>query len=94
MQRLYRPFPLVLSLFDRNGNAVLHVEAKADPRNWLPGDHQVIESIRIPSRLESGTSYTLAVALVRPDTKKPAIKLAIDAPEKDRRYLLSTFAVD
>ena len=91
--RLFRPFVLQLALLDAEGQAVATAEGKADPRQWLPGNHAITETLAVPPDLQPG-SYALAVALVEPKTKRPAVKLAIDAPETDRRYTVSTLAVE
>jgi hypothetical protein len=91
--KLYRRYDLVLYLLDSTGNAVCQqTQTEADPTGWLPGDHSVAATLRLPADLTPG-SYTLGVALVGSDTKKPAIHLAIDAPHTDRLYRVSTVQV-
>jgi hypothetical protein len=65
-------------------------QADVDPTSWLPGDQTVAVSLRVPVDLQAG-QYTLGLALVDPAREKPAIRLAIDAPQTDRLYRLSEF---
>jgi len=57
-------------------------------RQWLPGDHTVIESIEIPTTISPG-DYDLVVALVDPDGARRPFLLAVDVPEKDGCYVVS-----
>lgn len=91
--RLYRSFPLVLSLLDEEGKAALEVQGKADARSWLPGEYRLVETARIPTSMRPG-DYTLAIALVDARSNRPAVKLAIDAPETGRRYLVGKLTVE
>lgn len=90
--KLYRRFPLTFYLLDESGTPVQTVTAAADPRTWFPGDHRVTERIQISRRCKPGT-YHIAVAFADETTGAPAIQIAIDAPEKDRRYTVSTITV-
>jgi hypothetical protein len=90
--KLYRRHPLRLVLLDGGGAVVAEAESKADTRGWRPGEFEVVEDLPLPAGLTPGT-YALAVALVDPDTGKPAIALAIDAPETDRRYRVGRVTV-
>jgi hypothetical protein len=90
--KLYRRHPLRLCLLDGPGAVAAEAEAEADARDWLPGDHAVVGVLPIPAALRPGT-YGIAVALADPDTGKPAIALAIDAPETGRRYRVSEVTV-
>lgn len=91
--KLHRPYALRISLVDAAGRAVFSADAKSDPRDWLPGDHDVTESWLLPATLPAGT-YSLAVALVMPQGEARPFRLAIDAPEKDGRYVVSQVRVE
>ncbi|HUT95148.1 MAG TPA: DUF4832 domain-containing protein [Thermoguttaceae bacterium] len=87
--KLYRRHPLVLYLVDADGNLVAGQEQPhVDPTTWLPGDHDVAGRIDVPESVTPG-KYTLAVALLDPDTQKPAIRLPIDAPQQNRVHHVS-----
>lgn len=91
--KLHRKHALVLYLLDSEGKiASDHEQTGVDPTTWLPGDRDVSGHIEIPSSLGDGT-YTLGVALVDPQTQKPAIRLAIDAPHDGRVHHVSRVTV-
>ncbi|MCL4181326.1 MAG: DUF4832 domain-containing protein [Verrucomicrobia bacterium] len=91
--KLYRPYTLRLFLLDAARRPVLTLDAKADPRDWLPGEHSLAESLFVPSELAVG-QYTLALMLGDPGGQGRPFRLAIDAPEKEGRYELSTLNVE
>ncbi len=87
--KVHRPHLLRFFLLDPDAQVVLTSDAKVDPREWLPGEHRVTETLLLPSTLEAG-DYTLAVGLVNPvGTGRPFL-LAMDVPEKEGRYEVST----
>jgi hypothetical protein len=83
--KLYRPFTLQILLLEPGGEAVFRHAAAADPREWLPGEHPVTETLALPKDLRPG-EYGLAVALVDAAGQRPPIRLAIEAPEAEGRY--------
>ena len=90
---LYRRYLLVLYLLDAKGEiACRQVQAEVDPTGWLPGDRSITASLRVPANLPAG-QYALGLALVDPVNEKPAIRLAIDAPQTDRLYRVSAVRV-
>ncbi|NQT16206.1 MAG: DUF4832 domain-containing protein [Planctomycetes bacterium] len=91
--KLYRQYPLVVYLVDADGKVACQEEQNGvDPSTWLPGDCEVSGTIQIAKTVRAGT-YTLAVALVDRDTRKPAIRLAIDVPHDERLYHISRVRV-
>jgi hypothetical protein len=90
--RLYRSYPLSLALLDQNGATVCQVQAKADPRDWLPGEVAACQCLAIPATIAPGV-YSLALALIDPQTGKPAIHLAVDAPQTQLLYRVSRVTV-
>lgn len=90
--KLYRPFKLHLSLLDAAGSSVLDQESPADPRDWLPGERALSETLRLPAALKPG-EYALAVSLADPSGRRPPLRLAMDAPEQAGRYTVSTIRV-
>jgi len=91
--KLHRPHVLRLFLHDAAGQSVLTADAKADPRDWLPGEHSLTDALSIPATLKTG-DYTLAAALVDPNGRGRPFRLAIDAPENQGRYSLSKLIVE
>jgi len=90
--KLYRPYVLRFSLVDAEGRVCFSADAKTDPRQWLPGEHLVTESLQMPATLRSG-EYDLAVSLVDPARPNRRFQLAIDAQETEGRYFVSRLAV-
>jgi len=88
----YFRWPLELSLIDSNGNVAVSGLTNEDIRTWLPGIKSVSHLLDIPSDLTPGT-YTLAAAIIDPETGKPGINLAINGRNSDGRYLLSDVKV-
>jgi hypothetical protein len=86
--KIYYPYVLRLFLLNSMGQPVLTTNAKADPCAWLPGEYNFDESITVPGTLAAG-EYTIALALEDPAGKRRSFRLAINAPEKEGRYLLS-----
>lgn len=88
---LYRQYFLELYLLDGAGRVAARGRSSADPRNWLPGDREISEVLPAGADLKPGV-YDLALALVDPEGR-PAIKLAMDAPDTGRLYRLSKVRV-
>jgi hypothetical protein len=90
--KLHRPYALELYLLDANGQPAVVSRTKVDPRDWLPGEHDVAEAVPLPSTLAAG-EYTLAVALVIRSGPGRPFRLAMEAPEKEGRYHLGQVKV-
>lgn len=86
----YRKFPLALRLSNQQASTVMI--ADADIRTWMPGDNLYNNSVFIPANLPDG-DYELAIAIVDPATRKPAIKLAIQGTDDDGWYPLGNVKV-
>jgi hypothetical protein len=67
--KLRHSYALRLCLLDGTGQSVVSADAKADPHDWLPGEHSVTELVPIPAALEAG-DYTVALALVDPSAQR------------------------
>jgi hypothetical protein len=91
--KLHHPYALRLYLLGAAGKPVLSAEAKADPRDWLPGEHSISESIPIPTTLEP-SDYAVALSLVDPRAQRRPWRLAIGAPENEGRYEISNVKVE
>jgi hypothetical protein len=90
--KLYRPFTLQVLLLNADGTPAIRHAAAADPRDWLPGQHEVTETLALPQTLGPG-EYLLAVALVDPAGQRPPLRLAIDAPDVEGRYEVGSVTV-
>ncbi len=91
--KLYHEYQLQLALKNSAGQIAASFTATADPRNWLPGEHEVNEQFPIPTGLPPG-GYTLAVALSDPARQHPPLQLAMDAPTKQGWYEVSRVKVE
>ena len=88
----HQQYVLRFSLLDSTGTVCFTSDAKADPRVWLPGEHSVMESVPLPRSLKPG-EYIVAVGIVDPAGLRRPFLLAIDAPEKDGLYSVSTLRI-
>jgi len=61
-------------------------------RGWLPGTTNVTESLAAPREWRSG-NYRLAVAVVDPSSREPAVRLAIEGRAEDGWYPLGVVKV-
>jgi hypothetical protein len=91
--KLHHPYALHLYLLDGTGKTVVSVEAKANPRDWLPGEYSLTESVPIPAAVEA-RDYVVALALVDPSAQRRPWRLAIAAPENEGRYEISTVKLE
>lgn len=91
--KLYRSYPLALYLLDGDGQILIErVQAEIDPRQWLPGEHAVAVTIDVPADFRAGR-YGIGLALVEPASRRPAIALAVDLPERERLYTIGEIEV-
>lgn len=86
----YRDYVLAVRL--RSANREVVVETDARPRAWLPGLHAVELRPRLPAGLPGG-DYELAVALVAPHDRQPAVRLAIAGRTADGWYPLGRLMI-
>ena len=70
---------LAFRLTDGAGNEAATVLSETSIKGWLPGEKQVTESAPLPADLKAGR-YDLGLAIVDPESQKPAIRLAIRPP--------------
>jgi hypothetical protein len=91
--KLYHAYQLQLALKNDAGQTVATTVAKADPREWLPGEREIAVEMPIPSDLASG-QYSLALALVDPNGEHPPLNLATDAPETKGWYQVGHLRVN
>jgi hypothetical protein len=87
----YRHFLLALRLKGERQTEVLATEA--DPTSWLPGDSLCDGSLVVPVKLPPG-QYDLALALLDPSNREPAVRLAIAGRAEDGWYSLGKVKVE
>jgi hypothetical protein len=87
----YRDYVLAFRLTDSTGSTVLLVTDRS-VKGWLPGRTILNETVRLPDTIALG-AHSLALAVVDPKTKEPAVCLAIEGRADDGWYPLSTVEV-
>jgi hypothetical protein len=81
----YRP---AVALVDAQGKSRALCLSEKKVRDLAPGKFDLTEKIELPADLPSG-DYSLAVAVVEPETKEPVVRLAIAGRRDDGWYPLS-----
>lgn len=72
----YYPWPVEVSLLDKNRTPVWKDIVHVDIRNWRPGNtYTVKDQFTLPGKLKSGT-YTLALAVLDPSGDLPSLRFA------------------
>jgi hypothetical protein len=85
----YGEYRLALRLTPAGGEAEPFVFAgKSSIQGWLPGRRKVTEAIPLPADLRP-SRYELALAVVDPNTRSPAVRLAVAGRAPDGWYPLS-----
>jgi hypothetical protein len=88
----YRDYFLAFRLSDTKSKKSFVFVSGRSVKGWLPGEIEVTESIKLPGDLPAGR-YMLAIAVVDPATRKPAIRLAIEGRAADGWYPLGRLTV-
>jgi hypothetical protein len=86
----YRRFALALRLRAETGSHVLVTDA--DLRGWLPGDVVYDNAVYLPADLPAGR-YELQIGVLDPQTRRPAVKLAIEGIDSEGWYTLGPINV-
>lgn len=87
---LYRDYILAVRLRHANRSVVLETIAKSS--TWLPGRRTVDVLPRLPAGLPTG-DYELAMALLSPHDRQPAVRLPIAGRTSDGWYPLSRLRI-
>ncbi len=88
----YRDYFLAFRLIDMATKKASTFVTDTSIKGWLPGKTPITASLKLPPDAPS-TQYELALAIVDPDTKQPAIRLAIEGRAEDGWYPLSRIDV-
>ena len=80
---VYREYRLAVEIHSNQGEAVL--DFPVDVREWLPGDAVYEGTVFVPQTLKPG-AYRLRIGLLNPQTREPAIRLAIQGRQPDGWY--------
>lgn len=86
----YRQFPVALRLRGEKRTEVL--ATGADIRSWLPGDAVYDDAVFVPADMPTG-KYDLQIGVLDPQTRKPAVKLAIEGIDSEGWYTLGSINV-
>src|SRR5512135_3359511 len=90
----YRDDVLAVQLRDASGSPVLMADTGIAVKAWLPGGvYRVTPTVALPAGLAPGT-YTLAIGVVDPATRKPVVQLAIRGRDANGWYPLSTVKIN
>ena len=82
---VYKNYIPAIKLAGARVSVILSLEA--NPRQWLPGIHQVHDDLLLPDYLRPG-SYAVAFAILGPDNNSPAITLANKGMDPEGWYPL------
>jgi hypothetical protein len=82
----YRAYVLAVRLTSGGKSFVLNTDAKLT--SWLPGKHGLEARLSLPVDIPAG-NYELAVGILAPHNRTPAVKLAIEGRGDDGWYPLS-----
>jgi hypothetical protein len=87
---IYREYQLAIELKSPATSAILRVPANL--KEWLPGDAVVDRSLYVPDSLVPG-KYSVRIALLDPESGKPAIQLANEGRQADGWYDMGSLQV-
>lgn len=91
--KLQRRHLLRVFLLDADGRPLCSADTAADPRAWLPGEHEFSAAVPLPGTVPAG-DHKLALGLFDPDGLRRPFRLAIDVPEKDGRHEVGRIRVE
>ncbi|MGO8674990.1 MAG: DUF4832 domain-containing protein [Limisphaerales bacterium] len=86
----YKHFPLALRLKGTGRTELMFTGA--DITAWLPGDNLFDSAVKVPANLPLG-QYELELALLNPQSQKPAIRLAIAGRDVEGWYEMGKIVV-
>jgi hypothetical protein len=90
---IYYRWPVEVSV--KTGDRIVYkaLQDGIDIRKWIPGKNAAVAAFRMPKDMVPG-DYTIAIAIINPDTGEPGIEFANDRSyrQKDGRYAIGTFA--
>jgi len=89
---IYHSWPLAYRLRTSTDRVVATWVSGADLKKWLPGTHEVNESIMIPVSVPPET-YSLDVAILTQDGAAATVRLAIEGKLPDNWYPISKVTV-
>ncbi len=87
----YDPYLVALRFTpaDRNTQHAWQWISKTSVKGWLPGTHTMHQSVSFPADLDKAGGWKIAVGLLDPRTKEPAVRIAIEGRAPDGWYPVS-----
>ena len=89
---IYHPWPLAYRLRSKADQVVAYWKSAADLMSWLPGAHEVEETVSIPAGVPPAT-YTLDVAILTEDANAAHVEIAIVGKRPDKWYPMSEITI-
>ncbi|MBL7714429.1 MAG: DUF4832 domain-containing protein [Bdellovibrionales bacterium] len=86
----YQNYPVALRLKNEKSEHTLILES--DIRKWLPGDNLLDGSVSLPTDFPAG-EFDIALGLVNPTNRSPAVRLAIHGRTSDGWYPLGKIRI-
>jgi hypothetical protein len=89
---IYHPWPLAYRLRSGTGAVAATWTSPTDLMKWLPGTHEVTDTVTIPSGVPAAT-YSLDVAILTEDGSDAHVELAIAGKRPDKWYAVSEVTI-
>jgi len=89
----YRKYVLAIGLQKEPAGEMRILETDLDVTRWLPGVHKLWPEVTLPADLPPG-KYGLLLALLDPQNRTPAVRLAIEGRRDDGWYAVSRIRID
>ncbi len=89
---IYHPWPLAYRLRSKTDQVVATWKSAANLMRWLPGSHEVEETVEIPAGVLAAT-YTLDVGILTEDAKSAHVEIAIEGKRPDKWYSISEVTI-
>ncbi len=86
----YYPWPLELALIDESGTLAARLSLEGDVRNWLPGNFETAGRAVVTL---SPAHYQLALGIIDPWSRRPAVRFANGLPVHEGWTVLSTVVI-
>lgn len=85
---IYRPFRFAIRVREEKSEHIFLAAEQLE--QWMPGDSYFEEAVFLPASARDG-EYSIDVAIVDADSRKPAVKMAIEGMAADGWYPMGKF---
>lgn len=89
----YFDWPIEISLSEKDGSLKYTEIVNTDIKEWLPGKNLSEILLNLPENISSG-NYIMKIAILNPETNKPAVKFAINGKDNNLRYNIGSVIVE